>query len=76
MKHLVLGIYFSDKNGKVYSKRQVGSNWSVDVEQDLMKHHDIDVLDEAATILVENLKLQLTPDVIKEMLNEIKERKN
>ena len=74
MKHLALGIYFSDKNGDVYSKRLVGSNWSINVEQDLMKYHAIDVMDEIATILVENLKLQVTPDIIKEMLSEIKER--
>jgi len=35
---------------------------------------DLHVEDEIAAILTENLKLQLTPEVVKEMLKEVKER--
>lgn len=72
MKNLTMGIHFADEDGKIYSKKQVSVNWTIDVEQDLMKNHSIFVQDEIANILTEQFKSQLTTDVIKEMLDELK----
>ena len=72
MKQLKLGICFLDEEDKVISKRVLGTNWSINTEQDLKEKFDIRVEDEIATVLTENLKLQLTTDVVKEMLGEVK----
>ncbi len=72
MTNLTLGIYFADENDNVCSKRQIGTNWQVNANQYLLGDHAADVEDEISKILVENLKLQITPEVVKEMLDEIK----
>ncbi len=74
MKTLKVGVCLLDEDENIISKRTIGTNWEVNVERDLKSHHKVHILDEISTILSENLKLQLTPDVIKEMLNEVKER--
>lgn len=73
METLKLGIYISDQNGDIKSKREIEANWSVDVEDNLMKSHSIHAVDAIANIIVENLKIQITPQIIKDMLGEIKE---
>lgn len=72
MENLTLGVYLADEHGEIYSKRPIGTNWNVNIAQDLVEQHSKYVIDEISTILVENLKLQITPDVIKEMLSEVK----
>jgi len=74
MKTLKVGVCFLDEDGKVVSKSVVGTNWSVDIEQDLKEKVDILFLDEIAEVLTENIKLQLTSDVIKQMLREVQEQ--
>jgi hypothetical protein len=74
MKHLTLGIYFADEEGNICSKRQIASNWSVTDEEILERDFNVNIMDEISNILVENLKLQLTSETIKEMLEEMKER--
>lgn len=74
MKTLIVGVCFLDEEGTIISKRTIGTNWSVDFEQDLKKFTNIDMIDEISSILTENLKLQLTQPVIKEMLLEVQER--
>ena len=75
MKTLKLGICFFDENNNVITKRTIGANWQVDVEQDLKEKFYTHVDDEIAAILTENLKIQLTPEIVVEMLQEVKERK-
>lgn len=76
MKHLTLGIYFADEEGNIQSKRQIGSNWSVTDEEILSRDFNICVEDEIAQILVENLKLQLTKEFVKDMIQEMKGNEN
>ena len=75
MKTLKLGVCFLDEEDNIISKRVIGADWSVNVEQDLKHKFHTRMEDEVAAILTENLKLQLTPEVVKEMLNEVKECK-
>ena len=72
METLKLGIYFADENDRVISKREIGSNWHIDVEQ-CTRFPFNSIQDEVAAVLEERLKLQVNKDLIKEMLNEIKE---
>jgi len=74
MKNLKLGICFLDEEDNIINKRTVGSNWEVYIEEDLKRNYNIHIEDEISEIVCENLKLQLTPDTIKEMLKEIKEK--
>ena len=74
MKTLKLGVCFLDEEDNIISKRIIGANWSVNVEQDLKHKFNGHVEDEIAAILTENLKIQLNPEVVKEMLLEVKER--
>lgn len=76
MRELKLGICFIDDDGEVMSKRVIGTSWTVDLEKDINENFNIHVVDEIAAILTENLKLQLTTEVVKEMLEEVKERSN
>ena len=74
MKTLKVGICFLDDEDNVITKRVVGTNWTVNVEQDLKKNFNIHMMDEIASILTENIKLQLTDEVIREMITEVQER--
>ena len=74
MKTLKVGVCFLDDEDNVITKRVVGTNWTVNVEQDLKKNFNIHMMDEIASILTENIKLQLTDEVIREMLTEVQER--
>ena len=72
MSEFKLGICFLDEEENIITKRVVGTNWSV-IEQDLTEKY---MREEVAKILVENLKLQLNSEVVENMLEEIKERRN
>jgi len=76
MKNLTVGICFLDDEENIITKRVIGTNWTVNVEQDLKEKFNIHMMDEIATILTENLKLQLTNEVMKDMLKEVHERNN
>lgn len=71
MKTLKVGICFLNEEDVVVSKRVVGTNWEVNVEQDLKRKPNIHFLDEISEILTENLKLQLESGLVKDMLSEI-----
>ena len=71
MTTLSLGICFLDEEEKVISKRVVGTDWTINTEQDLKRKPNVHMLDEISNILTDNLKLQLTTDTIKEMIEEI-----
>jgi len=74
MKTLKMGVCFLDEDDNLISKRLVNANWSVNLEQDLKGMFNVDVLDEIAAILTENVKLTLTQDTVKDMLNEVKDK--
>ena len=74
MKTLKLGVCFLDEEDNIITKRVIGTNWSVNIEQDLREKFHTHVDDEIAEILTGNLKLQLTSEIVKEMLKEVKER--
>lgn len=73
MKTLNLGICFIDDEGEnVLCKRVVSANWSINMEQDMKALHNISIEEEIANVLVEQLKLSLTSEVVIEMLEEMK----
>jgi DNA-binding transcriptional regulator YhcF (GntR family) len=76
MKNITVGVCFLDMEGNIVTKRTIGVNWPVDMEKDLKRNFNINVMDEIAHILTENLKLELKQSVIKEMLNEVKDKEN
>lgn len=73
MREIKLGICFFDKDDKILAMKPLEAKWSVDLEQDLKEKHSIYVLDEIANILTSGLKLTLTPEPVKEMLEKLKE---
>jgi flagellar basal body rod protein FlgG len=74
MKTLKLGVCFLDEEDNIISKRMIGTNWSVNVEQDMRENFNVNMMDEVSAILTENLKLQLTEDTIRNMLDEVQEK--
>ncbi len=74
LKTLKLGICFLDEEDNIISKRLVGRNWSVNIEQDMRENFNVNMMDEVAAILTENLKLQLTEDIVRNMLDEVQEK--
>ena len=73
MRNLTVGVCFLDDEENIITKRVIGTNWTVDAEQDLKRNMNIHMMDEIATILTENVKLQLTNEVMKDMLKEVQE---
>ena len=74
MRTLKLGVCFLDEEDKVISKKVIGTNWSVDIEQDFRVKPNVHMINEIAEIMTENIKVQLEPDTIKQMLSDIEER--
>ncbi|MFW9871648.1 MAG: hypothetical protein ACFFG0_01010 [Candidatus Thorarchaeota archaeon] len=75
MKEIKLGVCFLDERNDIVSKRVVGTKWSVIPEQDLKEKFNKYMKEEVAKILTENLNLQLSSDIIRSMLIEIKDQK-
>lgn len=74
MKTISIGLHFADENGNIVSKRQISGSWSTTMEYEFKQHHAADVKDQIAQILFENLKVQITPEMLKSMMNEAKEK--
>jgi len=74
MRNLTVGVCFLDDENNIITKRTVGTNWTIDAEQDLKRTMNMHMMDEIAAILTENIKLQLTDEVMKEMLIEVQEK--
>jgi hypothetical protein len=74
METVKMGICFFDEDDNIVSSRMIGTNWEVNVENDLDRQFGVDVYNEISFILKENLEIQLTQSVIKEMLLEIKDK--
>jgi hypothetical protein len=72
MRELVLSICFEDKDGNIICKRQIESKWEIVDEATLKKYHNVNIMDEIAEVITDQLKLQLTSDIIKEMIKEVK----
>lgn len=70
MKTLKLGICFIDEEDNIISKRVIGTNWEVNIEE--ARSPSTHVKTEISTILSEDLKLKVDADMIEEMLNEVK----
>jgi hypothetical protein len=74
MRKIKVGMYLADEDDNVVSKRELSGQWSVDLEYELKTHFEVDVKDEIASILMKNFIAHLTPNTIKEMLAEAKEK--
>ena len=78
MKLLKVGICFLDEDDNVMSKRVVGTDWALDYdgdrknEQEIKRKYNININDELAAVLTENIKLQLKEEDIKQMLVEVR----
>lgn len=72
IKELKLGICFLDDDDNVISKRVVGTNWTLNMdEEDSMKDYKMHFFDEIARVLCDNLKLQLTEETVLDMIKEL-----
>ena len=74
MRTLKAGICFLDEEDNVISKRVIGTNWTIDIEQHLKDNFNVHILDEVAEIITENLKLQLNASEVRKMITEVEER--
>jgi len=73
MKNVRLGLCFLDENDEVISKRVLGTDWTINMEQDKrIFYNDIDIKGEATSTLLENIRISLNREIIKEMLDELK----
>jgi hypothetical protein len=73
MKKFKIGLCFLDDEENVIIKKLLHSHWSVDVEKDLTDPPKPLVRDEIARVLLAGIKLGLTAEIIREMLDELKE---
>jgi hypothetical protein len=71
MKAVKLGICFLDEDDNIVVKHIVGSKWTIDADGRGVREYRIRVNEEIANIIFENLKLDLTPDNILSMLEEL-----
>jgi hypothetical protein len=74
MKTLKLGICMMDEEGNVISKKQIGSDWSVDLSQEPRPQHDVFVAKNRATtdMLTQALKAQLKRIHVSEVLDDVR----
>jgi len=71
MKHLKVGVCLFDEEENLIAKR-IGEDWTINPEYDLKRGVDSLVLDEIAAIMTEALKINLSKDKVREMLDEVK----
>jgi len=71
MKKVLLGLCLMDQDGSVFTTRQIGTEWSVDLEEDLKSGSNKYLLEEIAAIMTENLVHNLKSDKVQEMLKEV-----
>ena len=71
MKHLKVGVCLFDEEDNLITKR-IGEDWTINPEYDLKRGVDSLILDELAAIMTEALKINLTKDKVREMLDEVK----
>jgi hypothetical protein len=76
MKEVTMGICMFDENDEVVARKNIGTNWSIDVVQDMQHFFNVSMINEIARILTENIKLQLTQEVVKEMVIELRDKSN
>ena len=75
MKTFKIGLCFLDEEENIIVKKLLNSPWSVDLENDLGRNqHDL-VRNEIAEILTQGVKLGISTEVIKEMLEELDNNK-
>jgi hypothetical protein len=72
MKILKLAICFLNDDDSIASKRVLESKWSVSEEKFAKEKLNILIEDEIAEVIFDNIKYHLTPDIIKEMIQEIR----
>jgi predicted RNA methylase len=73
MKILKVAICFLSEDDTIVARKVLESKWSVDAEIFTNKKFNISIEDEIAEVITENIKLSLTPRVIREMLKQANE---
>jgi len=63
-----------DQDGSVFTTRQVGTEWSVNLEEDLKSGSNKYLLEEIAAIMTENLVQSLKSNKVQAMLKEVQEK--
>ena len=74
MNTIKVGICFLDINNEPIVTKNLKSNWSVEVEnkKDISKsQYRRKVQCEVAEVLTDHIKMEITPNVIREMLEEL-----
>jgi len=76
MKKFKIGLCFLDEEDNVVVKGILKSNWTVEPAEDLKHFPQPLIINEIANILTEAVKLGLNTEIIKKMLDELKEIEN
>jgi hypothetical protein len=73
-----VGLCFLDMDNKPLIVRPLESNWSVELGGDIRvteESYRKKVRDEIARVLSDQIKMEIKPDILKKMLEEIEERR-
>jgi len=71
MKQVKMGLCMIDEENNLLTFKSLKSNWTLDIERDLKAKLHNNVMDEIAAILTESVKLEVTEEVVREMITEI-----
>lgn len=72
MKTLKVGLCLLDDKDNVMTHKPLKSNWTINPEADIDKKiPKLHIIDEICNVLTESVKLEINPEIIKEMLMEV-----
>jgi len=71
MKQVKMGLCMIDEENNLLTFKSLKSNWTLDIERDLKAKLHNNVMDEIAAILTESVKLEVTEEVVREMITVI-----
>jgi len=65
-----VSLIVQNGDGVVVHNKQLKSSWSDELEEDLLKFHDLKFSDAVADVLTESIHESITSDFIKELLSD------
>lgn len=71
MNQIKVGVCFLDVENNIIVKKRLESKWFYGIEHELKENYDVLMDNSYPKVLTESLKQELTPDIIKEMLDEL-----
>jgi hypothetical protein len=72
MKKLILAFCFLDEDDNIFAKKDLNISWNYPGKEDETELRDIIAMDEAASIIDGQVKMNIDEGVIREMLHEMK----